>query len=206
MEVDVGLEAFGALVAVDTETEIIGTASPGEFVQIEGKFLPGTGLVRASQITTDDNSNGNLYDDWDDDSEAAEIELKGPIEDLSIAGGSGWIVVNGTLVHVTMQTDIEFDEEGEATTSALAVGQYVEVEGDLLPDGSVQAREIDIESGDENGASEEREEGDEGDDGDEDDDSDDGEEDDEGDESDDGEEDDEGNDGEDREGGEDPSP
>lgn len=145
MTVDVGLDAFGALVAVDSSTEIQGTASPGAFVEVEGRFLPGTGLVKAARISTDDNSNGNVYDDFDEDSEAEEVELEGQIESLSLNGSSGSFVVNGNVVHFDSQTVIK-DEEGMIVASgALELGQFVEVEGALLSDGSVAAWEVEIE-------------------------------------------------------------
>ena len=85
------------------------------------------GTLSAKQTFADDN----------------EFEFKGVISSLpSTAGFIGDWVVAGRTVHVTPTTRID-QEEGSP-----AVGRRVEVEGVLLPDGTVRATEIEVEDGD----------------------------------------------------------
>jgi hypothetical protein len=74
----------------------------------------------------------------DDD---GEFELKGIIQQLpGTPGFLGTWTVSGRTVHVTGATDIEQND------GPVAVGAFVEVKGDLLTDGSVNARKIEVEN------------------------------------------------------------
>jgi hypothetical protein len=77
------------------------------------------------------------FDDDDDDRE--EFEFSGVIQSLPPSGLIGDWVVGGRTVHVTSSTRIEMED------GLIAVGAFVEVEGRLLVDGSVDAREIETE-------------------------------------------------------------
>lgn len=77
------------------------------------------------------------FDDDDDDRE--EFEFSGVIQSLPPSGLIGDWVVGGRTVHVTSSTRIEIED------GLIAVDAFVEVEGRLLVDGSVDAREIETE-------------------------------------------------------------
>lgn len=73
---------------------------------------------------------------------AGEVELDGVVEAMPATGMVGTWQVSGRTVTVTDATEID-QEEG-----ALAVGSMVEVEGVEQPDGSITARELEVEDQD----------------------------------------------------------
>lgn len=72
------------------------------------------------------------------------VEVEGAVSDAS--GGS--VAVDGIPFSVTDQTGFDGDD-GASNISALEPGLIVEVEGTLLDDGSLEAREVEVEDDDE---------------------------------------------------------
>jgi hypothetical protein len=73
---------------------------------------------------------------------AGEVELDGVVETMPAAGLIGTWQVSGRTIVVTDATEID-QEEGQ-----LAVGMLVEVEGVEQADGSILARELEVEDQD----------------------------------------------------------
>ncbi|MEW6207185.1 MAG: DUF5666 domain-containing protein [Acidobacteriota bacterium] len=101
-----------------------GPVTIGAFAEVEG-FLRPDGTVDAAKIEIED----------DDD----EFKFKGIIESFPIGLIGDW-VISGRTVHVTALTRIKLGG------GSVAVGAIVEVEGFLRPDGSVDARKIELKS------------------------------------------------------------
>jgi hypothetical protein len=122
----------GKTVHVTAKTEIEqddGVVAVGAVVQVEGTQRT-DGSVDASQIEV---KNGGQNPE-------PEIEFKGTIKSLpNTAGFIGDWVVDTRTVHVTSATEID-QEEGK-----VAVGAVVEVQGGQRADGSVDAKEIQVQ-------------------------------------------------------------
>ena len=73
---------------------------------------------------------------------AGEVELDGVVETMPASGLIGTWQVSGRTINVTETTEID-QEEG-----TLAVGSMVEVEGVEQADGSITARELEVEDED----------------------------------------------------------
>ncbi len=117
----------GRTVHVTALTRIKQEDSPvaiGAFAKVEG-FLRPDGSIDATKIEIEDDQE--------------EFEFKGTIESFPSGLIGAW-VVGGRTVHVTASTRIE-QEDG-----AVAVGAIVEVEGFLRPDGSIDAKKIEVKS------------------------------------------------------------
>jgi hypothetical protein len=71
-----------------------------------------------------------------------EVELDGIVEVMPATGLIGTWQISGQTVQVTEATEIDQD------MGALAVGTAVEVEGTPLPDGSINATELEVEDAD----------------------------------------------------------
>ncbi len=112
----------GIKVQVGADTELDADLSVGSTVKVQGT-LDKNGVVVAREIETET-------------AQAAEIEFDGAIQSLPEAGLIGTWTVDGLMVTVTANTEIE--DEVEA-------GDAVKVEGNLNMDGSVLAREIEAE-------------------------------------------------------------
>jgi hypothetical protein len=110
-----------AMTHIDQED---GTVTVGAFAEVEGFSRP-DGSVDASQIEIQSDQN--------------EFEFKGVIEHFP-AGFVGDWVISGRTVHVAAATHID-QEDGR-----VAMGATVEVEGTLRPDGSIDARKIEVKS------------------------------------------------------------
>ena len=123
-------------VTADTKIELDGfPVAVGSKVEVKGA-LAADGSINAAKIEVEDR------DDMDD-----EFEFKGMIESLpSTPDLVGDWKVSGRTVHVTAATEIERDY------GMVMVGAFVEVEGMLQADGSVNAREIEVKQGSAGGA------------------------------------------------------
>ena len=128
----------GRKVNVTATTKIETNGAPvavGSKVEVKGA-LAADGSINAAKIEVGDN------DDADD-----EFEFKGKIESLpSTPDLVGDWKVSGRTVHVTAKTEIDRDY------GMVMVGAFVEVEGMLQSDGSVNAREIEVKQGSAGGA------------------------------------------------------
>ena len=136
----------GRLVATDAMTRFEGDDdailtfadfSVGQFVEVEGDLQP-DGSVLAKKI--------ELEDDDDDDEVEVEVEFKGLIESIDLAAAS--MVVDGRLVQTDAATRFEGDDDAPLAISDFSVGQFVEVEGRLQADGSILAKEVELEDSD----------------------------------------------------------
>jgi hypothetical protein len=117
----------GRTVHVTTTTHIEiedGPVAVGAVAEVEG-FLRPDGSVDAAKI--------EIENDRD------EFEFKGMIQSFPSGLIGDW-VISGRTVHVTSATRIEQDK------GMLAVGAIVKVEGFLRPDGSVDAKKIEVTS------------------------------------------------------------
>lgn len=154
MYLDVGIRndrggIVPAFVALNSSTQIIGTASPGTQVEVEGRFLPGQSLIQAIRITTDDNRDGNPYDTGPTEPTVAQVELKGIIADLQRgAGATGQLRINNTQISFDGTTEIEFEDGARVTSAVLQNGQEVEVVGQPLQGNLIRALKITIEGED----------------------------------------------------------
>ena len=102
-----------------------GPLTVGVVAEVEG-FLRPDGSVDASKIEIENDQE--------------EFSFKGMIQSFPNSLIGTW-VISGRTVHVTSATKIE-QENG-----AVAVGAMVKVEGFLRPDGSVDAKKIEVRSG-----------------------------------------------------------
>lgn len=122
----------GRTVHVTADTRIRDEGRPlevGAQVEVEGVLRP-DGSVDARKIKVEDEA--------DDDE---DFEFKGLIESFPVGFIGTW-VIGGRSVHVTALTRIEMED------GPVAVGALAEVEGFLNPDGSVDAKKIEIEDDD----------------------------------------------------------
>ena len=109
--------------------------SVGQLVEVKGNSQA-DGLILAIEIELeDDGPDGGI-----------EIEFKGLIE--SIDPDTQSMTVAGRLVETNAMTRFEGDDDAMLTFADFNAGQFVEVEGDLQPDGSVLAKKIELEDHD----------------------------------------------------------
>jgi hypothetical protein len=125
----------GRTVHVSSATRIKmehGPIGVGVFVEVEGSVRT-DGSIDAREIETEDR---------DDDDDEDEFEFSGVIQSLPSPGLIGDWVVAGRTVHVSSSTRIKTED------GPIVVGAFVEVEGTLRPDGSVDAIKIETEDED----------------------------------------------------------
>ncbi|MGH1364126.1 MAG: DUF5666 domain-containing protein [Calditrichia bacterium] len=79
--------------------------------------------------------------DLDDDNNSTEIEITAQIED--IFGDS--LIVGGITFFIDANTRIEDDDDNPISFSDLQIGMLVEIEGYVKQDGTIRAKEIEIE-------------------------------------------------------------
>lgn len=149
LTVDVGITGVNALVAIDLSTQLEGALVPGALVEVEGRFVPGTALVKAVRIAVDSNDNGNLYDDGEDDdssSTSSEAEVEGTISGLvRTSGGSvRYFNINQTRINLNSQTKFFLESGTASSESILENGLEVEVVGTRNSDGSILAVRIEV--------------------------------------------------------------
>ena len=99
----------------------------GDKVEVDGRQLSNGDLL-ATHIELEDDQND-------------EIEITAPIDSLFTDG----LVVSGVFFEVDNNTQIRDDDDNPISFSDLQVGMLVEIDGDIRPDGSVIATEIEIE-------------------------------------------------------------
>src|SRR5262245_6990675 len=125
----------GTVVHVTAATMIKQEGAPvavGDKVEVEGAKRA-DGSVDAFEI--------EVKDDFDDDDDDGDVEFKGAIESLpDTPGRIGEWSVGGRKVNVTAATKIS------PNVAAVAIGFIVEVEGFKRPDGSIDAKEIEVKS------------------------------------------------------------
>jgi hypothetical protein len=148
VSVDVGIPEVFALVAVPYDTPLTGARElrTGLLVEVEGRFLPGTALVRAERIAVDGNHNQNVFDDVDENGQADAIEIEGRVRDLR-GGDDGNALqfrINETVIHLNAQTELRWRHGGTAVARDLEEGLPVRVEGRRLQDRSVLAIRIEL--------------------------------------------------------------
>ena len=127
------LKVFGITVQTDAKTEInrgrrridLAELQVGETIDVEGVLLP-DGTVLAEEIQVSDEG----------------VEFTGKVESV----GSSQLEVSGVTVVVDASTSIHRDER-HIPLSEVRVGERVEVEGVLQADGTVLAREIEVDDG-----------------------------------------------------------
>jgi Domain of unknown function (DUF5666) len=140
----------GRIVHATTSTRIEeedGRLAVGATVKVEGTQRA-DGSVDATEIEVKQGASGggnsgpgNGGGNGGDDRGQGEVKFKGTITSLpGTAGFVGDWVIGGRTVHVTASTRIE--TEG----GPVATGAFAEVEGAQLPDGSMSATKIEIES------------------------------------------------------------
>lgn len=143
MSIDVGVGGVAALVAWDQSTQFTGSPRVGLMMEIEGRFLPGTALIKAIRVAVDTNDNGNVYDDADALlPPPATMALRGAIASLRKIGARIEFLITETRVVVDTRTKI-FKRGHPLELSELANGLMVEVVGEREA-GFVQATEIHI--------------------------------------------------------------
>ncbi len=119
----------GKQVQITTQTEIKGILSLGDIVKVHAvQLTDGSLLAREIKLAASDGTQSAS-------SGENEVEFKGYVE--QILNGS-WLV-SGVVVLVSTNTSLE---------SNIQVGNYVEVKGQQLSDGSVAALRIELESSD----------------------------------------------------------
>ncbi|MEP0548966.1 MAG: DUF5666 domain-containing protein [Rhodothermales bacterium] len=131
---DDGLTVSGLFFLITGATEIEGDdgdisfedLAVGQFAEVEGHY-DASGALVADEIEVDE-------------SDEQEVDVEGTIEAL----GDASLTVGGFTFSVTDDTEIEGDDI-ELTFADLAVGQLVEVEGFYAADGTLVAREIEVE-------------------------------------------------------------
>ncbi len=135
---DSSLTAGGLTFGVTAATRIDGVATFGNVavgmrVEVRGRLLPDGHLVaeRIKVRTGDEDDHG--------------LEVHGLVEHVSADS----LVVSGHLFALTAETRVVGHHQTPLPTSALAVGQRVEVHGRFLADGTVVATRVEIESFDE---------------------------------------------------------
>ena len=115
---------------IDSNTEIVGQLASGSIVQIRAR-VQDDGNLLATRIVVKDGINGNHHDDDDD-------EIEGTIQ--SVGADNRSIVIGGHTILVDEHTKID---DGHLATSVTA-----EVEVTRLQNGSLLAKEIEIEDDD----------------------------------------------------------
>ncbi len=147
LSVDVGVGGVSALVAYDQATQFSGALQVGLMVEVEGRFLPGTALIRADRVAVDTNDNGNVFDDLDALAPSpVGIMLKGLIAGLRRTTTRVEFRITETQVVVDAQTRIV--KEGRLVSpSELKDGLLVQVSGRRM-NGVVLADEVRVLDGD----------------------------------------------------------
>ncbi len=113
-----------------------GLIALGATVEIEG-WLQADGSVNAKEIETKSGTGGGTY-----------FKLYGNVETLpNTANRIGDWTVNRRIVHVSPTTYIKLEH------GSLAVGAYVEVEGNVRTDGSIDAFKVETKQGGSSGGS-----------------------------------------------------
>src|SRR5882672_1054594 len=124
----------GRTVHVTTSTRIDqeeGLVAVGAFVEVKGK-LRGDGSVDAARIEVERSAG--------DEHRVPTLELEGTVEQLPNTSNlvGDWIV-SGRIVHVSSATLIR------PSTSAITVGTFVEIEGTLRTDNTIDALSVEVE-------------------------------------------------------------
>jgi hypothetical protein len=164
LSVDVGVSGVSALVAFDQATQFSGPLRVGLMIEIEGRFLPGTALIKATRVAVDTNDNANVFDDLDGlTSPPTGIVLKGLIAGLRKTSSRMEFRITETQVVVDVRTRVV--REGQVVSpSELRDGLLVEVSGQRT-NGMVLADEVRVlgdrepEPGDDDGGAEAEVEG-----------------------------------------------
>ncbi|GAB4108103.1 MAG: hypothetical protein Kow001_03470 [Acidobacteriota bacterium] len=143
LSVDVGVSGVSALVAFDQTTQFSGPLRVGLMIEIEGRFLPGTALIKAARVAVDTNENSNVFDDLEGlTSPPAAIVLKGLIAGLRKTSTRMEFRITETQVIVDVRTRVV--REGQVVSpSELSDGLLVEVSGQRS-NGVVLADEVRI--------------------------------------------------------------
>lgn len=143
LSVDVGVSSVSALVAFDQSTAFSGPLRVGRMIEIEGRFLPGTALIKASRVAVDTNDNENVFDDLDGLTlPPVGIVLKGLIAGLRKTSSRMEFRITETQVVVDGRTRVV--REGQVVLpSELKDGLLVEVSGQRS-NGVVLADEVRI--------------------------------------------------------------
>lgn len=129
----------GRTVHVDATTRIEqehGAVAVGSYVEVKG-WSQADGSVNATKIEVKAGAGGS----------GGSTKFYGTVEQLPASGLVGTWIVSGRTVLVSASTRID-QEDGP-----VAVGAYVEVEGLLQPDGSVNATKIEVKSSASGGSS-----------------------------------------------------
>jgi hypothetical protein len=114
----------GILVVLSALTEIEDGARAGDFVEVEARLQPDGSLLAREVV--------NLgVAEAQDIPEPSTVEIEGTLESIDEEGNL--LVVNGIKVALSVLSE---------TKGELIVGSPVKLEGFLLPDGSVRAREL----------------------------------------------------------------
>jgi len=137
---DSSITVNGKSFTVDTQTKIkshdheylsLSDLSVGMYVEIKAKILS-DGSYLALEIEVEKREEYSM-----------DIELKGEIDSV----GTDYILVAGQKIVVDGQTKIELKEHQPGTLSDLQPGMKVEVKAYRLTDGTLLAREIEVENG-----------------------------------------------------------
>ncbi len=124
----------GRVVHVNAATKIEQERGPvaiGAVVEVKG-WLQADGSVNATKVEVKSSNDGGS---------SSQVKFYGTVESLPASGLIGEWIVSGRTVHVSAATQIK-QEHG-----MVVVGAYVEVEGYLQPDNSVNATKIEVKSG-----------------------------------------------------------
>ncbi|MBS1251491.1 MAG: hypothetical protein MAG451_00524 [Anaerolineales bacterium] len=119
----------GAFTRIEQEH---GAAVRGAYVEVKG-YQQTDNSVNAAEIEVKASPGGS--------GGGSHIKFYGTVEQLPATGVVGTWIISGRVTTVTVTTEVE-QEHGQA-----AVGAYVEVEGNLQPDGSVAATKIEVKRG-----------------------------------------------------------
>ena len=120
---------------IDGSTEIVGELTSGSIVQVRAR-VQDDGTLLATRIAVKTNDDASHHDDKDDCDDDDEIE--GTIQ--SVGANNGSIVINGHTILLNEHTRID---DGH-----LAANVRAEVEVTRQQDGSLLAKEIEIEDND----------------------------------------------------------
>ena len=121
----------GQTVHVTAATTVKSAITIGECVEVKGQRNADSSIA-ASEIDADSNSACGIT--------GVPVDFQGTVQQLPASGLSGDWMVAALTIHVTAATRIEQDQ------GPVAVGSCVEVKGQGLADGSVNATQIEIRS------------------------------------------------------------
>ena len=130
------LGSVAALVELTRKTRVEGELPKGSLVAVEGRFAPGQAYVQAERIASDDNGNGNPFDDKERiETTPVWTELFGKVERFQHAGQArGTFSVFQTGVTYTEDTVFyQCSEDQPVGPEGLAEGVMVLVEGGPAP-------------------------------------------------------------------------